>query len=93
MQEGLDHLSRDLAAIDAPLSWRRGFYNRFLFDLLQGRDTATFLSANREALLNGTIGEEALEKLIRLFILTIHDQRKREETARPCPEPPLPAAS
>ncbi|MBL0712455.1 MAG: hypothetical protein JJV98_02030 [Desulfosarcina sp.] len=88
MREGLALLSEDLDLIDAPQSWRRGVYNRILFDLLNGRSAREFLDSHHKALLDETASEQTLQKLIQLFILVIHDQQKQEETTLSHKEPP-----
>jgi hypothetical protein len=93
MQEGLDHLAGDLQGLDAPLSWRRGVYNRPLFDLLEGRNAGEFLERHRGALLDETADEEVLQKIIRLFILALHDQQNCQARNLPsAPEPLTPVA-
>ena len=93
MQEGLALLAEDLAAIDAPRSWRRGFYNPQLLKLRNGRNAREFLDGHREALLDESASESVLQTLIRLFILTIHEQSLREEAAQDPTTSPLPPAS
>ncbi|MDJ0809534.1 MAG: hypothetical protein QNJ01_05495 [Desulfobacterales bacterium] len=93
MREGLALLAEDLSAIDAPRSWRQGFYNQHLLQLLNGRNAREFLDDHQEALLADTAGEDVLQTLIRLFILTLHDQTQREEISRDPSPSPLPPAS
>jgi hypothetical protein len=80
MEEGLDVLQEDLAAIDAPQAWRQGRYNRPLYQLLKGQSAEAYVSRHRQALLFEMASEETLEKLIHLFILSTLQQRRAEET-------------
>jgi hypothetical protein len=79
MEEGLDGLQEDLAAIDAPQIWRQGRYNRPLYQLLKGQSAEEYVSRHRQALLFEMASEETLEKFIHLFILTTLQQRRKEE--------------
>ncbi len=88
IQEGLTLFARDLAAIDAPWTWRHGTYNRHLLDLLDGRDARKYLYDHKTAVLDETADEDALQTLICLFILTLHhqaDQEKKAADAAPSP--------
>jgi hypothetical protein len=79
MEEGLDALQEDLAAIDAPQAWRRGRYNRPLYHLLRGQGAEDYVRHHRQALRFEMASEETLEKLIHLFILTTLQRRQAEE--------------
>jgi hypothetical protein len=79
MEEGLDCLQEDLAAIDAPQAWRQGRFNRPLYQLLKGQSAEGYVGRHRQALLFETASEGALEKLIHLFILSTLQQRRAEE--------------
>ncbi len=81
MQEGLALFAKDLAAIDAPRTWRHGVYNRHLLDLLDGRDARKYLYDHKTAILEETADEAVLQTLIRLFILTLHHQAERAKNA------------
>ena len=81
MQEGLALFAKDLAAIDAPRTWRHGIYNRHLLDLLDGRDARKYLYDHKTAILDETANEDVLQTLIRLFILTLHHQAEQDKTA------------
>ena len=83
MEEGLDALQEDLAAIDAPQAWRQGRYNRPLYHLLRGQSAEEYVRHHRQALRFEMTSEETLEKLIHLFILTTLQQRRAEEALAP----------
>jgi len=83
MEEGLDGLQEDLAAIDAPQSWRQGRYNRPLYKLLKGQSAEGYVRRHRQALLFEMASEETLEKLIHLVMLTTVEQRRLEKAPAP----------
>ena len=81
MEEGLDCLQEELAAIDAPQVWRQGRYNRPLYQLLKGQSAEAYAKRHRQALLFEMASVETLEKLIHLFILTNLQQRRAANSA------------
>jgi len=84
MTEALDILEKDLAALDAPGTWRQGRYNRPLYHLLKGAGAGEFLARHRQAILTETASEATLAKLIHLFILTsLRDRHNAEEPTSP----------
>jgi hypothetical protein len=83
MEEGLDGLQEDLAAIDAPQVWRQGRYNRPLYQLLKGQSAEEYVNRHRQALRFEMASEETLEKLIHLFILTTLHRRHAESASSP----------
>jgi hypothetical protein len=93
LQESIDHFRDDLKAIDAPQSWRRGYYNRYLLELLGGGSASAYLEDHRTALLDETADEATLQKLLHLFILTIHNLTQQEAQRMPSTPLPIPPAS
>ena len=84
MEEGLDCLLEDLLALDTPRAWRRGHYNRPLYNLLRGNSAGEFLKQHRQALLFEMASEETLRKLIHLCVLTNLQSRAAEnDTSTP----------
>jgi hypothetical protein len=79
MQEALDLFKRDLEAVDTPRAWRAGRYNRPLYQLLKGRSAGEYLARQRQALLDDTVSEAVLRKLIQLLILTTHRAREQAQ--------------
>jgi len=85
MEEGLDILESDLAAIDTPKAWRQGSYNRPLYQLLKGLSAREFLARHRQALLFEMAPEDTLAKLLHLFILINLKSRRAAEATTSCP--------
>jgi hypothetical protein len=93
MQEGLAHFRDDLETIDAPSSWRRGCYNRYLLELLGGHSAVAFLERHRHAVLDESADEATLQKLLHLFILAIHNLTQSEATRLRSTSSPITPAS
>jgi hypothetical protein len=86
MEEGLDLMEKNLAAIDTPKAWRQGRYNRPMYQLLKGKNASEFLARHRQALLFEMASEETLVILIRLFILTTLKARHEDAGTDASPE-------
>jgi len=70
--EALDMFKEDLIRLDSWETWREGYYNRALFDILSGGNISDFMETVREEILHESIPEDVLEKLIHLMLLCIH---------------------
>ncbi|MEA3437458.1 MAG: hypothetical protein U9R43_13395 [Thermodesulfobacteriota bacterium] len=83
LQEALDMFRDDIIRLDSWETWRQGYYNKPLLDILGGRNASDFMSNVREEILNERASENVLEKLIHLMLLCIHkdmqDAKKIQE--------------
>ena len=82
LKEAFEILEQDFIAIDSWQTWREGKYNKALFSILDGRDAGDFLRSVKENIIDESINDEAVRKLIHLTLLTIHrDIEAAEDTA------------
>jgi hypothetical protein len=70
--EAFDTLRNDLVRLDSWETWRQGYFNKPLLDILEGRSASDFMATFREKILSGHISENVVEKLIHLILLCIH---------------------
>jgi len=73
MKEAFDIFRNDLVRLDSWETWRQGYYNKPLLDILAGRNASDFMASVREEILNERASENVLEKLIHLILLCIHN--------------------
>ncbi|MGD8258459.1 MAG: hypothetical protein PVH56_12890, partial [Desulfobacterales bacterium] len=74
MEEGFHEFVNDANKIDSWQEWRRGHYNRSLLHILKGYDAADYVRAKKKEVIEGGATIEALEKLIKLMLLTIQQK-------------------
>ncbi len=90
MQEAFEVLEEDFICLDSWQTWREGKYNKALFSILDGKNPKDFLRSVKDRIINETISEEAVRKLIHLTLLTIHrdiEAVKRRGMKRPDDSP------
>ncbi|MDY6792768.1 MAG: hypothetical protein SWH54_16010 [Thermodesulfobacteriota bacterium] len=79
MQEAFDIFRNDLICIDSWKTWRQGYYNKPLLDILAGRSASDFMASVREEVIHERASEKVLEKLIHLMLLCIHNDMQMEK--------------
>jgi hypothetical protein len=72
IHEAFETLEEDFICLDSWQTWREGKYNKALFSILDGKSPKDFLRSVKDGIVNETITEEAVRKLIQLTLLTIH---------------------
>ncbi len=68
---------KNMSELDSMESWRNGFYNQSLMQILNGGNAADFLGAVRQDLLSDALPAAACEKLIDLLLLVLHAYQKK----------------
>jgi hypothetical protein len=72
MKEAFDFLKEDFKKIDSWKSWREGYYNQALLDILGGKSAVDFLLNIKDDIIKENASADNLRKLIHVTILTIH---------------------
>ena len=80
MDDAFEVLESDFKKIDSWKIWREGYYNPALLAILDGSSTQDFLSTVKKEVMNKSISDDRLRKLIHLTLLTIHQDINETET-------------
>jgi hypothetical protein len=72
MHDAFDFLKEDFNQIDSWQSWRDGYYNQALLDILGGKSAVDFLLNIKDDIIKENASADNLRKLMHITILTIH---------------------
>ncbi len=82
--EALDQLAADAADLDAWETWREGYYNDSLMQLLDGRGAGQYIDMHRSGILDETLPLPTLSTIIGLTLLITHKAfRDAQTVSRP----------
>lgn len=78
-REAFDAFAQDLAQMDSWQTWRDGYYNKALLTTLKGDDAMRYLASVKQDLLNESLSEKDLKRLVHLLLLIIHRDMQKNE--------------
>ena len=81
MQEGLNLFACALKKLGSSSTLHQGVYNKALLSILDGKNAVSFLTKNKNAVLNETLSPKLLEQLIHLILLLFHQMNEQCEKA------------